>query len=738
MTAIYAGNTRGDISTALVAQGATTVNLTANQDAKWPAISGDDESELWLSNADESTYEILTVIGHVVGSNTLTVSAAKNNWPIGSKLECRESAGKKNELSRMASGIAPEVESLLGFPVKDLGPFIFYKGRMIRRIKTPFGESRYSVGNCRLTSENLIPRITNNVTTQQNVAQIRIPGGAITPGTAAQLVIGFAQFLVGAGTGVNFNTSNVRVGVTFIQTGFSSSLTFKTDVNSAASSGSTTLNIIGLGPNWLQATGMDTYTSPNIKRINLLNDWTIRISLTFSNGDGTKYMTVAPVLTIQDSEPFMDPDASNYRSAAAQPFNNRSHWNEPIKAGVVLDTGLLTAALRDSKYGGASAVNNFTWISGGNDAERVNVYQADKSDPIMTFTYESTSYGAWFMENQATTGGTFTMHGSPVAYAPGQTSDAIVIIRTPDKRFLIEGGRYRFVDGVHKFGYLNVVDLFDLGRSVTLDATPFQEQYRASGFPLIGGLVTGADLASGVIQHAVSMQFDGSIMKAARYTPVNIVAGSTLTFASTLSSLKVNYTPNFPIGTKLYYGSVEYTTTSEITYDGATGNNTVSVTPDVVVQSGVQIALGGTNTQSQKMTQYVWPATNCDGASLNSDALGYHGVVPVGALVTIDQSLTPQAAGLTTPEGTALFNAIKNFGAYVADFASGTASICYVDSSVTPAQLAGLNTDKNKIRAVLSIATNSNRYQPGGPGAPVVSYPKPLYPLYNGSFGGNG
>jgi hypothetical protein len=118
---------------------------------------------------------------------------------------------------------------------------------------------------------------------------------------------------------------------------------------------------------------------------------------------------------------------------------------------------------------------------------------------------------------------------------------------------------------------------------------------------------------------------------------------------------------------------------------------------------------------------WVWPATQEDSGSED-----YGGLIPMGSLVAIPQSVNLSTLGLS-PSGLMLAQAFKDYGAYIVDTSAGFS--VYAEPSIatqTPTQLAAMRADLNKIRAQLRVVTNNGPSSVGGGGTPVVPLAPPL------------
>lgn len=107
----------------------------------------------------------------------------------------------------------------------------------------------------------------------------------------------------------------------------------------------------------------------------------------------------------------------------------------------------------------------------------------------------------------------------------------------------------------------------------------------------------------------------------------------------------------------------------------------------------------------------VWPATDLD----TSRTEAMTGIVPIGQHVALPANLDLDT--FTTREGRALATALRDYGAYVVDHASGFALYAEPDA-VEEAE--GMRADIAAIRGALRCSVNSTEATPGGPGTRVA------------------
>jgi hypothetical protein len=108
---------------------------------------------------------------------------------------------------------------------------------------------------------------------------------------------------------------------------------------------------------------------------------------------------------------------------------------------------------------------------------------------------------------------------------------------------------------------------------------------------------------------------------------------------------------------------------------------------------------------------YVWPAITADAAG--------PGFVPEGSLLAIPPG-TPQPAGLS-PLGTALFQALTRYGAYVVDQTGGGAAALVVEPSADASAVQAAYGDVRVLLPMLRLVTDNGPGSVGGPGNRVAA-----------------
>ena len=119
----------------------------------------------------------------------------------------------------------------------------------------------------------------------------------------------------------------------------------------------------------------------------------------------------------------------------------------------------------------------------------------------------------------------------------------------------------------------------------------------------------------------------------------------------------------------------------------------------------------------------IWPATKQDDGAETT----YRGTIPMGQLVTLAPKTNIGQLGLS-PEGRAVAEALRDYGAYVVDASSDLT--LYAEPSAEP-DLTRLRQDLPKLRMLLRCVQNASREAVGGPGtrlapsAPALRPPLP-------------
>ena len=130
-----------------------------------------------------------------------------------------------------------------------------------------------------------------------------------------------------------------------------------------------------------------------------------------------------------------------------------------------------------------------------------------------------------------------------------------------------------------------------------------------------------------------------------------------------------------------------------------------------------------------------WPATNADGYASPTTYGGRNPELVMGSLLALKPWLTPGALGITTPVGRKLFDALRDYGAYVVDDTAWDQHALVVESGV-PEEIAAahgldmasgpLAAEINTLFRHLSIVVNNGKASVGGGGRPRAPRAPPL------------
>jgi hypothetical protein len=624
-----------------------------------------------------------------------------------------------------------------GFPSEDVGQISSYEGLNI--VKVSNGSAlRYLLANDTLHGRTLVTSWNDSTTNGAWLWDILVPGGLLTG--QDRITLDFAFLMpIAAGT-----STSVRIGLFAEgppnpeQYGTASPGTWLVSLSSGATGMQyMTVNLDCDGSNTLTLTSSTptfaAYTNPANKRANLQRDFHLKVGIAFS-GTVTGRTAVPKYCraSIRSNGVQVDPTLT-YRSPYKQPFNSRSIWNTPLNTGATYSgSGAdVTALIQNPNPGGVTG-GSYRWVNGAGTDGTPIIYQISNNDPICNFTYSSRAFGGpWPFPATPSSNGSFQARCKPFALYTAQTTDKVVFILMPDGRFMLEGGSYSYnaATNTHSFGYLTVVELAGYGVTwdqvyPNVDSTQplMAEYYRAGGVPLSGGMVYGSELAAGLINHAVCCQLSPYLARAAVFNVVSATGTTFVINAIFNGTVTQTYASLFPSGTTIYHNGTAYTTTGTPTYNSSNGQTTITVTATITT-TATQLFLGGTSSTPQRQTQFVWPASANDSGSLQTTNVlaCYQGLVPMGALLAIPQSVSLSTLGIQTNEGMALATAFQQFGGYFMDTAQNTFALCHVYSDVTAQQMSNLFTDLNAIRGALQLVTNNTQLIPGGTGTPLTT-----------------
>lgn len=631
------------------------------------------------------------------------------------------------------STIAQSLQDSLGFPLYDIGEYFSYRGIPVRKVSNGVS-SRYTPGSFRLNAEIPQPNVTDSsvVGTVQYLGQLTIPGGTLVGKTQALLNATFA-------CPSQWGTSSGQLNIDIL-TSDGTILQFYvgTTAPTATSQSFTNVALRGTDSSTLTVSGggINPWSGTANKRCNLLKDIVVRFGFKAASGFGRAVSLTSATLDILDSATVAQ-SSMTYRNPVQQPFKTSSFWNTPLGNGATFQTAtdLETANILTADPGGVGWAA-YPFVGGYNGGGN-NFVQLSSNDPICNFTYQSRCNEAPWPFATTAASGSFKMRAPAHEFITAQSTDRVITLITPDKRYIIESGSYSYnpSTNTHVLGYCTVWDLYGTGitNSINTSVLPLlSEGYRGSGHPICGGIIRKSEMENLQINHVLAMQLSNYQQRAAVFAVVGSPAGGNTFSIKPVDTAQTaqSYTSMFKSGGTVYYNNTAYTLSADSTYDSAsnTTNFTVSTT---IAGSSNRLYLGGTDTNSQKKTQYVWPATNVDGNSLSPGHPSfYRGLVPMGAMFGIPSNVDLNTLGITTPEGMAVARAFQQYGGVNNDTTIGTFMLCSAESRVSVAQINNLYADRVAIRNALRMITNVSSTNPGGPGTRVTNWPAELQPMY--------
>lgn len=679
----------------------------------------------------EFMFDVVARVWYVVANNLQSIDT--NDLALKVQTLTDALAKIQNTLPPSRTVEAQIVQDYDGFPLYDVGDHFTYKGVSLRKIDNGFS-TRYAVNACRINAEMPAPNLTDPaLVANQTLGYLTIPGGTLVGKTSAVLNATFdcpAQWGSAASSfwANIYSDGDGLVGSFYVGTGGTTGTSLSISNVNVKGTDSSTLTVSG--GNLFVSSGSTS------KRCNLLKDIVIRLSFTPAAGFGRAVSLRSATLDFLDSITVAQ-SGSKYRNATQQPFRSSSFWNTPLGNGATFQaaTDPETASIITTNPGGVPA-GAWPWISGAAGGAN-NFVELSATDPISNFTYAARCpRSPWPFSASANGNGAFRMHAPASEFITGQSSDRVITLITPDKRYVLESGTYSYnaVTNTHNLGYCTVWDLYGGGLSNNIDSTivALSEGYRASGHPLTGGIIRNSDLNALQINHVVAMQLSNYQQKCAAFSVVGTPADGTSFSVKPTDPLQTaqSFASLFKAGSSVYFAGAAYVLIADATYNASTNITSFDVKTTITGTSTV-LYLGGTVKIAQQLTQFVWPASCMDNGSVSIGAVSfYRGLVPMGAMFGIPPDVDLTMLNIKSAEGMALARAFQQFGGVNNDTTSKTFSLCFMETGATDAQKSNLRTDCVAIRNALRMITNITAANPGGPGARVTTYPSELQPLY--------
>lgn len=690
----------------------------------------------------------------IAGATGVTTTTLRD-WRVAYTENSGVYSGSVGKFSAAYDSLLARQQEVPSIPLEYIGDRIVYRGVPLTWVSPDGLVGRYVADAGFVIRFQPVNRnaAVNSSTSQQMLMQAIIPAGVVT---------GQDRFVVTSTLScpATFGTATARLNLSSEATTHQ----FFNNLTSTATGATLTAtfnlafnNLVNISGNYSAVTA-----SAGTKRINPLADIVITLGIAFATTDSTKTasfdVTSAnyPTLTIQPKCSVPDYSlASTYRAPDQQPFANDSFWNTPLPVGTLYENATDDkTALLITRNGGGYPNSNYPYINGWTSGGMPFIYLQENM-PLANVSYTSRApTGIWPFKGVSSGGGTFKYPMPPYALPTGQTSDKLCMLITPDRRYCIEVGSYSYdaATNTHSLGYANVIDLYGTGMTMlhtsqysTTVIDPFfsslQDSYRASGLPVMGGIIRKYDIERGVIDHMISMQLSQWQQLATVFKTVS-AAGTQIVIRpldqasnENAGTFKISYASLFPAGASIWHGGTQYTVDATgSTYDSASGNTTVNVTTTVTTTSTVTLA-ANTNA-ARKLLSFQWPATNCDGGAdaYNGTQVGnagtYRGLIRMGEVFAIPNNVDLNTLGITTAEGMMLATALQKYGGVNCDTTWNTTIVGFVDSELTgtPAA-ANMQTDVAKIIAALRVVTNFDRTMAQTP-ARIGNSPMPIVPLY--------
>ncbi len=505
---------------------------------------------------------------------------------------------------------------------------------------------------------------------------------------------------------------------------------------------------------------------PRTKLLNTLHDITVEVTCSFATTvvpSSLSYTFSNPEIEFKPStlESYVA-DMSLYRKPDEHPYHQDSFWNTKLSSTVVYgaESNPMCDLLQDqwaTKIVKSGQRTNIFWIEGSNQPAPawnggIAFYQCSDSDPICDVETDLSqvpkTVGPWFSKY---TGNILKIKMPNRRLYPGQSSDRILNLISPDKRYVLEVGVYIWDDVLkkHYFGYAHVHDLYGYGHNarfwpilsqtqITNTLSPqtygFQFGYRAGGQGALGGCIRKADLDAGVVGHMIGMQIDPRLMRSSRVTLVSSDSEAktfTVRPRSTLTEI-MDYTYLFTAGLQVTHNGVNYTCTGVSSFNSTTRHTTFEVVEalqPVVLEDNLFLGANPT-TQASAYFDFrrLWPLGECDGGSDNPN--GYNGLIPLGQVFAIHPSVDVTALGLT-PHGVVIARAFQQYGGIINDITANTFNVFQFESSIDPAirtaVFADLPAIVNNLVPVLNYGPQTVIDSQADLG---ITRNKPLVPIY--------
>lgn len=676
-----------------------------------------------------------------------------------------------NILRRAISKAYDATKSYVGYTFNhDVGPSYIRNGVRFLKVSNGYGY-RYVAQNPQdFPTTTYSMTISDAIAGAQNMFALEIPGGVMHEGDTLTFTFTFS------GTPTTFNHT-LNIDNTHILANVISR--YNNSTSTSPVTVTFTMTMVDSCTLVVSSPGSYVKNNSNLAHpVNALGPITLRLSGTFSGTAIGRTMTVSDVswtYTPAAAPAVVDPPYTGYRLPDQQPFRNDSFWNVPFD-----NSGSGTAPIFESASGPMSKVMIDKWAGqttkSGNPtitqyASSYNnawipIVQIKESDPqqIWDFSINTattpgyTYFGNYPVSLVNTSKKLYRFQSPPGPLTTGQVGDNVVLLITPDKRWCIEVGHYSYnaTTKVHK-GNVRFIDLYGYGYTnkwhpmlstnvltslLSSGGYGFQMNgFRASGFPLLAGLVRGWELNAGKIDHMMLMLLANVQMMATVFSVVS-ASGSTFVVTSNtkmttpsaggVTLTECDYTSILTAGKVIYYAGNTYTINGTPTYNSSNGRTTFTVST-TITGSDTTCNFGTTKYNSGTVGDFEysikWPATERDGYAA-ATANGYGLTIPMGQVFGIPPGVDVTALGLSA-EGVIVARAFQKYGGIVADTSSYTNILCQTDATLTTTQQNNIRNDAPAIIAQLRAVTN------WGPSLVSAAFnnaalqkPSPILPMY--------
>lgn len=611
--------------------------------------------------------------------------------------------------------------------------------------------------------------INDDVTTIQNMFEVTIPGGVFHEGDTFSLTFTFSGSTTPFSHTLNIDNQPTLANVIS-----------RYNNQSSTSPVTVTFTFTMTDSCTLSVNNPASYVKNNgniAQPVNALAPITLRISGQYTGATTGRTMNVSgiswsytPANVTEIPAPY-----TGYRLPDKQPFRNDSFWNVPLNnsgSGVApvyeTSTGPMTKVIRD-KWAGLSTKSgnpSITQYTSTYDPAWIPIVEISENDPQQMWSFSpntSSSVGMVRFANYPLnivnqTQKIFRFQSPEGPLPTGQVGDKVVMLITPDKRWCIEVGNYSYnaTTKVHS-GLVRFIDLYGYGYtnkwfpmlstnviSSNLLSSGYGYQmngFRASGFPLMSGLIRKHELDNGEIPHMLTMLIANVQCMASVFSIVSASANTFVVTAftrmntptsSAVTLTECDYTSILTAGKIIFYAGNTYTITGTPTYNSTNARTTFTVSTTITgtdTTCNFGTVKYTTASEQEFTSNIVWPATERDGYAIAPQA-GYGLNIPMGQVFAIPPTVDINTLGLS-PEGVIVARAFQKYGGIVTDTAAFTNILCQSSADITVQQGINIRNDSERIAAQLVAVTNFGpALVQSAISTTALAKPDPILPIY--------